>query len=70
MAGSGRWPKRQGSGKPGPSLAETIEHFTAESFDDRFTYGIDLILTGHSGLQDQPASAMERRSAMRREISS
>jgi TetR/AcrR family tetracycline transcriptional repressor len=31
-----------------PSLAETIEHVTADSFDDRFTYGIDLILTGHA----------------------
>ncbi|SEH02615.1 Tetracyclin repressor, C-terminal all-alpha domain [Nonomuraea solani] len=31
-----------------PSLAETIEHLTRESFDDRFTFGVDLILTGRS----------------------
>ncbi|MFI1727433.1 TetR/AcrR family transcriptional regulator C-terminal domain-containing protein [Streptomyces sp. NPDC020489] len=31
-----------------PCLAETIEHLTGESFDDRFAYGVDLILTGRS----------------------
>ncbi|MEU6381605.1 TetR/AcrR family transcriptional regulator C-terminal domain-containing protein [Streptomyces sp. NPDC046909] len=37
-----------------PSLAATIKHLTAESFDDRFAFGVDLILTGHSAA---PATA-------------
>lgn len=35
-----------------PSLAETIKHLTGESFDDRFAYGVDLILAGHSAAQE------------------
>ncbi|MFF4357633.1 TetR/AcrR family transcriptional regulator C-terminal domain-containing protein [Streptomyces sp. NPDC001604] len=31
-----------------PCLAETIAHLTGGSFDDRFAYGVDLILTGRS----------------------
>jgi TetR/AcrR family tetracycline transcriptional repressor len=31
-----------------PALAETIEYLTGESFDDRFAYGVDLVLAGRS----------------------
>ncbi|MEU6356545.1 TetR/AcrR family transcriptional regulator C-terminal domain-containing protein [Streptomyces sp. NPDC047072] len=34
-----------------PSLAEAITHLTKESFDGRFTYGVDLILTGRSAVR-------------------
>lgn len=34
-----------------PALAETIEYLTGESFDDRFAYGIDLILAGRSAVR-------------------
>jgi len=31
-----------------PSLATTIKHLSSKNYDDRFAYGIDLILTGRS----------------------
>ncbi len=31
-----------------PALTETVQYLTGESFDDRFAYGVDLILTGRS----------------------
>ncbi|MFI1735280.1 TetR/AcrR family transcriptional regulator C-terminal domain-containing protein [Streptomyces acidicola] len=34
-----------------PCLAETIEYLTGASFDDRFAYSVDLILTGHSAMR-------------------
>jgi TetR/AcrR family tetracycline transcriptional repressor len=37
-----------------PSLAKTIAHLTPERFDDRFTYGVDLILRGHSAIRADP----------------
>ncbi|MEV7891000.1 TetR/AcrR family transcriptional regulator C-terminal domain-containing protein [Streptomyces sp. NPDC002817] len=35
-----------------PYLTATISHLTEESFDDRFVYGVDLILSGHSPVQE------------------
>lgn len=37
-----------------PSLAKTITHLTPDSFDDRFAYGVDLILSGHSAAPPTP----------------
>ncbi|MFF4835462.1 TetR/AcrR family transcriptional regulator C-terminal domain-containing protein [Streptomyces sp. NPDC001315] len=35
-----------------PVLAEAIEHLTGSNFDDRFAYGVDLILTGRSAAHE------------------
>ncbi|WP_326583003.1 hypothetical protein OG889_30950 [Streptomyces sp. NBC_00481] len=40
-----------------PSLAKTIAHLTPDSFDDRFAYGVDLILRGHSAMPPAPRPA-------------
>ena len=34
-----------------PALAEATEYLTGDSFDDRFVYGVDLILSGRSPSQ-------------------
>ncbi|WP_328505464.1 TetR/AcrR family transcriptional regulator C-terminal domain-containing protein [Streptomyces sp. NBC_00391] len=40
-----------------PSLAKTIAHLRPDSFDDRFAYGVDLILSGHSSVPPTPRPA-------------
>ncbi|GGZ41564.1 TetR/AcrR family transcriptional regulator C-terminal domain-containing protein [Streptomyces bluensis] len=40
-----------------PSLAKTIAHLMADSFDDRFAYGVDLILSGRSAVPSAPRPA-------------
>ncbi|WP_461067757.1 TetR/AcrR family transcriptional regulator C-terminal domain-containing protein [Streptomyces pseudoechinosporeus] len=40
-----------------PSLAKTIAHLTPDGFDDRFAFGVDLILSGHSAVSRTPQPA-------------